>query len=198
MCSGLLVVPFLLNAVSAPIWTSRGLNADSADAGCSDPSSEGGAADTTHRCRRREPPTFGPAEQRERKMDRSISRGFASLFCFLVPNFEGSQTGRADDLIYRQDHSPAGSFYLESPVARQMSQTVIKIISRLEPLVRSRRHHAQWRLLVDTEATCSEAYRSTTKSGCAVQAQWRNVGRTERMQVRSEPLELSCADHSGR
>src|SRR2546427_10092632 len=36
-------------------------------------------------------------------------------------------------------------------------------------------------------------YLSTTTSGCAVQAQWRNVGRPERMQVRSEPLERSVA-----
>jgi hypothetical protein len=35
-----------------------------------------------------------------------------------------------------------------------MSQTVIKITSMLEPLARSRRHHARWRLLVATEATC--------------------------------------------
>jgi len=44
----------------------------------------------------------------------------------------------------------------------------------------------------------SEAHLSTTKSECAVKAQWRNVARPERMQVRSEPLELSCADHSAR
>ena len=44
----------------------------------------------------------------------------------------------------------------------------------------------------------SEAPRSTTKSECAVKAQGRNVVRPERMQVRSEPLELSFADHSAR
>src|SRR5712691_10620617 len=44
----------------------------------------------------------------------------------------------------------------------------------------------------------SAAHRFTTKSGCAVKASWRNVARPERMQVRSEPLELSCADHSAR
>src|SRR5438552_12846136 len=38
----------------------------------------------------------------------------------------------------------------------------------------------------------------TTKSGCAVKASWRNVARPQRMQVRSERLELSCADHSAR
>src|SRR5215471_19638599 len=37
----------------------------------------------------------------------------------------------------------------------------------------------------------SETHGSTTKSECAVKAQWRNVARPERMQVRSEPLELS-------
>ena len=35
-----------------------------------------------------------------------------------------------------------------------MSQTVIKIIAMLEPLVRSSRHHALWCLRVDTEAPC--------------------------------------------
>jgi hypothetical protein len=35
-----------------------------------------------------------------------------------------------------------------------MSQTVSKITAMLEPLVRSGRHHARWRLLVDIEATC--------------------------------------------
>ena len=37
----------------------------------------------------------------------------------------------------------------------------------------------------------------TTKSECAVKAQWRNVARPERMQVLSEPLELSSPEHSG-
>jgi len=41
----------------------------------------------------------------------------------------------------------------------------------------------------------SIAWHFTTKSGCAVKAQWRNVARPERMQVRSEPLELSILDH---
>ena len=41
-----------------------------------------------------------------------------------------------------------------------------------------------------------EARGVTTQSGCAVKASWRNVARPERMQGRSEPLELSCADHA--
>ena len=37
----------------------------------------------------------------------------------------------------------------------------------------------------------------TTQCECAMQAQGRNVARPERMQIRSELLELSAADHSG-
>ena len=40
------------------------------------------------------------------------------------------------------------------------------------------------------EPLTSEVHRSTTNSGCAVKASWGNVARPERMQVRSEPLEL--------
>ena len=42
----------------------------------------------------------------------------------------------------------------------------------------------------------SEVQWSTTKSECAVKVQGRNVARPESMQVLSEPLELSSADHS--
>src|SRR5207249_9196311 len=44
----------------------------------------------------------------------------------------------------------------------------------------------------DELLSTAEVSWSTTKSGCAVKASWRNVARPERMQVRSEPLELSC------
>src|SRR5207237_10586493 len=68
-------------------------------------------------------------------------------------------------------------------------------------LSRIRRPHVVHTLCRHRKSRCelpstSEAHWFTTKSECAVKAQWRNVARPERMQVRSEPLELSAADHS--
>src|SRR5207237_2884624 len=46
------------------------------------------------------------------------------------------------------------------------------------------------------QSTLQPRVAATTKFECAVKAQWRNVVRPESMQVLSEPLELSSADHS--
>src|SRR6266851_8279558 len=68
-------------------------------------------------------------------------------------------------------------------------------------LSRIRRPHVVHTLCRPRKSRCellstSEAHWFTTKSECAVKAQGRNVARPESMQVLSEPLELSSADHS--
>ena len=54
-----------------------------------------------------------------------------------------------------------------------------------------RNRKSRGELLSPSKVQCA-----TTKSERAVKVQGRNVVRPERMQVRSEPLELSAADHS--
>jgi len=65
-----------------------------------------------------------------------------------------------------------------------MSQTVIKIISMLEPLVRSRRHHASWRLLVDTEAICWLEVKDDGEDGLLSNAAIRSCRRWQARETR--------------
>jgi hypothetical protein len=64
---------------------------------------------------------------------------------------------------------------------------VIKIISMLEPLVRSGRHHAQWRLLVDIEATFWLEVKDDGADGplsnAAMRSRWRWLARETRVRI---------------
>jgi hypothetical protein len=82
-----------------------------------------------------------------------------------------------------------------------MSQTVIKIISMLEPLVRSGRHHTRWRLLVDIEATCWLEVKDDGEDGplsnAAMRSRRRWQARETRVRIVLTGLDLVSCDSVG-